>query len=364
MLAMFAVVLLRLVAPLNRLLADDSASCAVVSEKTIARHSSRAGLRPSTLPETPDRKSQPLRIAVISDLNSSYGSTRYMPSVHRATLELVRTIRPNVVLITGDMVAGQKHGLDYPAMWEAFHRVVTDPLHRSGIAVAPTPGNHDAAPAFLKERAEYVSQWTSAGHVPAVEFVDRSGYPLYYSFRVGNVFFASIDAARVGPLSRTQIDWLDAQLSNTHASVKIVFGHLPIHPVAIQREREVLNDKALSELMSRHGVSAYVSGHHHAYYPGVVDGVRHIAMPCLGSGTRRLIGTTRASPTALVVLDVEDDVLQAPVALQAPDFSHPIARTSLPAEIRLGRHRVVRDDLAGLAPLRSVGDTQSGPLNL
>jgi hypothetical protein len=215
--------------------------------------------------------------------------------------------------------------------------------------VAPTPGNHDAAPSFLEERREYKAQWLSPQRALSVAFADRENYPLYYSFQVGGVFFASIDAAAVGPLARAQLDWLDEQLRQTRASTRIVFGHLPVHPVAIHREYEILNDDALSALLVRHSVSAYISGHHHAYYPGAMDGVRHIAMPCLGSGSRRLIGTGRASPTALVVLEVLDGVLKPPEALRAPDFEVPIARDTLPVEIRLGRHRLVRDDLAGLA---------------
>jgi 3',5'-cyclic AMP phosphodiesterase CpdA len=290
----------------------------------------------------------PLVVAVISDLNSRYGSTTYTSAVHGATRALVDRIHPDLVLITGDMVAGQKGGLDHPAMWRAFHGAVTEPLVAAGVAVAPAPGNHDAAPGFANERAEYIAQWTDEHRVPPVDFIDRSAYPLHYSFSLRGVFFAAIDATAVGPLSATQRDWLDTQLAQTDSDVKIVFGHLPNHPFAKQREVEILDDPKLEDIMRRHEVDAYVSGHHHAYYPGAVGRVRHVAMPCLGSGARRLLGHTKASPPALVVLQIDAERVVSVEALPAPAFETPVPRGTLPRKITRGRHDVLRDDLAGL----------------
>lgn len=304
----------------------------------------------------------PLRIAVVSDLNSRYGSTTYAPAVHAAAEALVDRIKPDVVLITGDMVAGQKAGVDAPAMWQAFHAAVTEPLVAAGIPLAPAPGNHDAAPGFAKERAEYVAQWSEPDRVPAVTFLDRSHYPLYYSFEVRGVFFAALDATAVGPLRRGQRAWLDAQLSGTAAEAKIVFGHLPNHPFSVHRETEILDDPELEAILARHAVDAYVSGHHHAYYPGALDGVRHVAMPCLGSGARRLLGASTRSTPALLVMGVDGGDIVTLEALPAPDFQHPVERATLPRRVSRGRHTVLRDDLAGLpeAPSIALADLLPG----
>jgi hypothetical protein len=127
--------------------------------------------------------------------------------------------------------------------------------------------------------------------------------------------------------------------------VKIAFGHLPLHPFARGREREILNDDALEALFVRHGVDLYASGHQHAYYPGVTSGLRQLAMPCLGAGSRALIGTPRASATALVLLRVDGEEVTELDAYSAPDFTSTIPRAALPPKIELGRHRVIRDDL-------------------
>jgi 3',5'-cyclic AMP phosphodiesterase CpdA len=287
-----------------------------------------------------------LRVAVVSDLNGSYGSTHYLPSVHAAADALVDRVRPDLVLITGDMVAGQKAGLDYRGMWNAFHGAMTEPLMAAGIPVAPAPGNHDAAPGFAAERRHYVRQWKDERRASRVQFVDASAYPLHYSFVVDGAFFAAVDATAVGPLRGRQHAWLDEQLAATEAEVKIVFGHLPIHPFAKQREREILDDVELEEILRAHDVTAYVSGHHHAYYPGAVDGVRHVAAPCLGAGARALIGRSQRSRPAMIVMEIDAHGIASLEALQAPEFEDVVPRDTLPQRIEHGRHGVVRDDLA------------------
>jgi 3',5'-cyclic AMP phosphodiesterase CpdA len=283
----------------------------------------------------------PLRIVVLSDINSRYGSTTYQDSVHGAVDAVVHDIHPDLVLVTGDMVAGQTHKADHPAMWRAFHAAVTAPIVAAGIPIAPTPGNHDAAPNFERERREYTMQWSTPQTRARVGYVEDSHYPLRYSFEQNGVFFVALDAAAVGPLSSEQLDWLADQLEHSDARVKIVFGHLPNHPFARGRERETLADRRLDALLVQHHVTAYISGHHHAYFPGTLDGVRHVAMPCLGAGPRRLIGENAHSPTALLVIDIDADGIARLEAVRAPDYHTTVPRTSLPR--RIGA--VLRDDL-------------------
>jgi hypothetical protein len=292
-------------------------------------------------------------VAVISDLNQAYGSVSYGREVHAAVAALTDRFKPGLVLITGDMVAGQKHGVNAPAMWRGFHSAVTEPLERAGIAIAPTPGNHDASPTFTEERAEYVRQWASRGS--SLAFVDASHYPLRYSFTYRGAFFLSLDAASVGPVSREQRNWAEEQLSAARGyRVKIAFGHLPFYPIAHGRERETLRDSELQSLFERYHVSLYVSGHQHAYYPGAAGGMRHVSMPCLGAGARPLIGTARASRQALVLLHIDSDEISGVDAFSAPGFMQPIARSSLPPQVAFGRQVLVRDDLARHTPAQRV----------
>ncbi|MBC8067208.1 MAG: metallophosphoesterase, partial [Deltaproteobacteria bacterium] len=232
----------------------------------------------------------PLRVAVISDLNGSYGSTEYQASVHAGVAEVIARA-PDLVLSTGDMVAGQQAGLDYAAMWAGFHAAVTDPLTAAGLPFAITPGNHDASgyPAFVAERELFVQQWQA--RKPALDYLDDSAYPLRYSFFAGPALFVALDDTTVGPLDDEQMGWLGDQLAqgDDHPT-KIVFGHLPLWPFAQGREDEVIGDVALEELLVLHGVDLFVSGHHHAYFPGRRGDLRLAGTACLGAGPRALIG--------------------------------------------------------------------------
>jgi 3',5'-cyclic AMP phosphodiesterase CpdA len=295
---------------------------------------------------------QPFSFSVISDLNQGYGSTRYGSEVHVAVSALTERFRPGLVLITGDMVAGQKRGVNAPAMWQAFHAAVTEPLERAQILVAPAPGNHDASPSFATERAEYIRQWSTRR--AGLKFIDDSGYPLRYSFSFQGAFFLALDAASVGPLSNEQRAWVEAQLARANEyAVKVAFGHLPLYPIARGREREIINDAKLEAIFERYGVELYASGHQHAYYPGATTDMRHLSMPCLGAGSRALIGTARRSAQALVMVKVESGEISSIDAYSAPDFMTPIARSSLPRQLSLGGRVLWRDDLVPTAALLS-----------
>jgi hypothetical protein len=284
----------------------------------------------------------PVHVAVISDLNGSYGSTSYSSDVDAAIGAIVDD-PPDVVLVTGDMVAGQQRGLDYPAMWNGFHASVTTPLTRAGIPLAVTPGNHDASAygGFEAERAEFARQWDA--RVPAVTMVDATDYPFRYAFTVRDVLFVSLDATTVGSLSSGQRAWVDAVLA-TPAAARVVYAHVPIHPFAIGRESEVLGDDALEDILIAHGVDLFVSGHHHAYYPGRHGALRVVSMACLGSGARALIGTTGTSPKGLLRFTVGVDGITGLDAFGGSRFDAPVPRSSLPESVGSGAERVVRDD--------------------
>lgn len=290
----------------------------------------------------------PLKIVVMSDLNGSYGSTTYEASVHQAVAAITTRDKPDVVLVSGDMVAGQQAGLDYAAMWKGFHEAVTDKLVAAGIPVAPSPGNHDASAyaGFQAERAEYERQWKPS-RVPPVTMIDGSRFPFRYSFVVGGVFVVALDATTISPLSGEQRTWVKDQLEGAAAyPVRIVFGHVPIHPTTVGRETEVLGDAAFEAILEAHG-ALFVGGHQHGYYPGVANGVRHVVTPCVGAGPRPLIGTSGASARGYVVIDVADGRVTSIEARTGSDYTGTIARSSLPAEIRSGAHLLERDDLAG-----------------
>lgn len=296
--------------------------------------------------------------AVISDLNGSYGSKEYAEDVHQSVRWLAEEQRPELVISTGDMVAGQRRGLDYRGMWASFHAAVTNPLGAADIPLAVTPGNHDASAgaAFLEERLTFVEEWRR--HKPEVEFVDERFYPLHYAFKMRGVLFISLDATMVGPLDAAQMRWLREVLSaNPDARARVVYGHIPLYPVTKGREQEILDDPELEHLLGEFEVDLMLSGHHHGYFPGRRGDLRMVAMACLGSGPRPLVGSDTVSPKSLVMVRVDKDG-ELSVEAYDPRTHERVQRDTLPEFLNDEPQRIWRDDISGEEMLDEMRSTK------
>jgi predicted phosphodiesterase len=299
---------------------------------------------------------EPLDVVVISDLNGPYGQVGLHPRVRVAVARIIER-KPDLVISTGDMVAGQQPHpkLDDQAlhnMWTEFHRTVTEPLAAAGIPFAATPGNHDASayPGYARERAAYARAW--ADHRPAVEMLDEAGFPFRYAFRFGEAVFVSLDATRMGALPADDMTWLTGILNSPAAASRptVLFGHLPVWPVAHGRETEYLDDPALRDLLAQTKVRLMLSGHHHAYYAGRHGETAHISQACLGSGPRRLIGTSTVAPRAFTRFTLWPDGRVETDALLAPRYEESLDLTTLPPFIDAPFGRLERLDRAGANP--------------
>lgn len=285
---------------------------------------------------------QPLRVAVISDLNGSYGSTTYRDEVSDA-VDAILADPPDLVLSTGDMVAGQRAGLDYAAMWAAFHATVSDRLADAGLPFAVTPGNHDASAysGYGAERDAFEAAW--ADRRPDVTFVDDADYPFRYAFTVSDTLFVSLDDTLVGALASEQTEWLDRVL-DTPAAARIVYGHVPLYPFSEEKASEALFDDGLEDMLVAHGVTAFVSGHHHTYYPGKRGALRLVGTACLGDGTRTLIGDDETSPRSVLRFTIDGGAITELEAFTGAAFDTKVERADLPASVGSGGDVIDRDD--------------------
>ena len=263
-----------------------------------------------------------IRLVVISDLNGAYGSTDYDPEIDTA-MALLPFWQPDMVLCSGDMVAGQDLSLSeaqLQAMWTAFDDHVATPLRRASLPYGFTIGNHDASSArgpsggftFEQERAVARNYWNDPAHDPRIEFIDRYDFPFYYSFKFGDAFFVAWDGSS-SQIPLDELDWVEKALTSPEAQaaqIKILLGHLPLYAVAEGRNLpgEVMADAdQLQAMLERHNVHTYISGHQHAYYPGHKDGLQLLHAGVLGSGPRPYVGETLPSRKSLTVLDIRFD---------------------------------------------------------
>lgn len=299
-----------------------------------------------------------VRALVLSDLNGSSGSLQYPVEVSHA-VSFARALRPDVVLIPGDMVAGQDPDLSEArvrAMWESFDRTVAAPLREAGIPMVVTLGNHDgiAEQRFARDRRIAAEYWRDRTGRHALPFVEREHFPHRYTVRFGDVFVAVWDATHGGAAADEDlVEWLEDALDSgdaEEASHRVVLAHVPLYDVSAPPSYpgNVLEDAdALRERLEEWGATMMVSGHHHAYYPGRRGTLELMHAGSLGSYPRALRGDRAPARKSITVLDFyRDSVHVAGFDIDsATGSATPIALESLPRVICAESGWVARRDL-------------------
>jgi 3',5'-cyclic AMP phosphodiesterase CpdA len=340
---------------------SDVQASAVVAGAQTAESAAAIGPSGFFAPERGD-----VRVALISDLNSSYGSVDYRREVAEGVSRLPEW-QPDIVLCSGDMVAGQSLDLsasEIAAMWTAFDQQIAEPIRTAGLPFAITVGNHDASSyreggdfIYVLDRQETAKYWAGHQSDSDLTFVEASGFPFYYSFKQNDIFYLVWDAssANVPP---EQVAWADRALASAEAQgakLRIVMGHLPMYAVAQRRDRagEYLNQgDELRQLLERHQVHTYISGHHHAYFPGKVGEVNMLHAGALGSGPKSLLATNTAPFQTLTMMDIFLDTASTVYTTYNMNTLELVDPQALPRQIVGPTGRELRQDvaLADLSP--------------
>ena len=297
------------------------------------------GLSAAVLPLHAARRAA-LRIGLISDLNSSYGSTSYIPAVQQGLDQLI-ALQPDLVVCAGDMVAGQKRGLSgqqLDAMWRGFETTVLQRLQRAGIPLLPAIGNHDGSPGFPADRAAVRRFWTPLRSRIGLKLVDASQFPFRYTVLQDGIFWLVWDASSAR-VPEDQLAWAQQQLASDDARAaraRFVVGHLPLVGVGQGKDRpgEVLDrGGALQSLMENARVQAYISGHHHAWFSGRRGQLDLIQLGALGSGPRRLLDGGAPAQQTFTLLEIDGGRSAIREITYAVATGQPLAWSMLPARL-------------------------------
>jgi hypothetical protein len=255
------------------------------------------------------------RIAVVSDLNSEFGSTNYEYQVDSIMQRIPRMFNPNMVVCGGDMVAGQSGSLtraQLDAMWAAFDTKIATPLRNANIPFAFTIGNHDGADGYPLERERTNNYWRSPGKYPGMHAIDTLNYPFYYSYMDradGDIFYVTWDA-NSSIISSAELEWTKQQFASPaarNAKYRFLIGHMPLYGVAQERDSpgNVLpQPDNLRQWMEELDVHTYISGHQHAYYPGKRGKLELLNTGAAGSGPRRWLSIDKAPVNTMTLMDI------------------------------------------------------------
>lgn len=309
-------------------------------------------------PDNPPRGA--LRIAVISDLSDAQGATDYREEVRQA-IGLIPFWEPDLVLCSGDMVAGQDRSISRDRlreMWETFDRDVAEPLRAARLPYAFALGDNDASRARLGDELVYQQQrdiasayWNMPVHDPGLTFVDRYKFPFYYTFRRRRAFFLVWDATSSSQMEPEDYAWIERSLGSTiaqSAAMRIVVGHFPLYAVSQGRDRVgdvIANAADYQALLERYHVHTYISGHHRAYFPGRLGNLEMLQAGALGIGSRPLLVGNLPPHKTLTLLDI--DFLPARTTyttFELPSLLQ-IDQAALPRSIPSQRGMVIRRDL-------------------
>ena len=280
------------------------------------------------------------RVGMISDLNSSYGSTSYIPAVDQGLNQLIG-LKPDLVVCAGDMVAGQMPGLSgqqLDAMWRGFERSVLQRFQAADIPLLPAIGNHDGSPGFPADRAAVGRFWTPIRSRMGLAFVDASQFPFRYTVLQDGIFWLVWDASSAR-VPEDQLAWAQQQLASPQAQAaraRFVVGHLPLAGVGLGKDRpgEVLErGRALEALMDAAGVQAYISGHHHAWFSSRSGQLDLIQLGALGSGPRRLLDGGAPAQQTFTLLEIDGGRGTLLETTYAVSTGRPLSWSTLPLRL-------------------------------
>ena len=201
-------------------------------------------------------------IGDLRGLSESIKETIGWKSIKRC-IDEINIIRPDFVLISGDLVFGQL----YPFEYHREYKVCYEMIQEFDVPTFLAPGNHDGYNRILEDGFSY---WQ-----------DYFG-PLYYSFDYGNYHFQAInsyDMSKIfrltflfiplnwgGSISDEQLNWIEQDLQQHSSKHTIQFmHHNPLWDTGkdslIRKDYE--NRENLLNIIDEYNVDMVLAGHVH-----------------------------------------------------------------------------------------------------
>ena len=202
---------------------------------------------------------------------------------------------------------------------------------------------------FERERDLARAYWNQNQHQLGLDFIDRANFPFFYSFHQNDVFLLVWDAS-TQDISEQQLDWVQTTLNSPaaqQAKARIVIGHLPLYPVAKTKNQpgEYLADgEKLRSLLEQNQVDIYISGHHHAYYPGKKGKLKLLHAGALGQGARQLINSELPATKTITVVDLDLPRFQIAYTTYNAETWELIPLAQLPISIPSDYGKILRHD--------------------
>lgn len=142
-------------------------------------------------------------------------------------------------------------------------------LLKKGVKFQACLGNHDIRSNNGNDQLKYA----------AFNMKER-----YYTYSRDQVQFFVLDTNGNADM-KTQLNWLEKELSNSQAPWKIVYGHHPVYASGVYGSNPAFI-KAFTPIFQKHNVQLYINGHEHHYErTKAINGTTYLICGA-GAGTR------------------------------------------------------------------------------
>ena len=180
-------------------------------------------------------------------LVAAIGDSGTLSDAQLAIADLLLALQPAILLHAGDTVYPYGTPQNYrEKLFQVYKR-----LFRS-TCFYPSLGNHDC---FISP-----DYWLKSFYTPAN---NPAGSRAYYSFDAGDAHFAVLNSCE-GDMPQEQLDWLDADLTQTARIWRILLFHHPPYSNAFHGGNIEIR-AALAPVLEKHGVELVINGHDHVY---------------------------------------------------------------------------------------------------
>jgi 3',5'-cyclic AMP phosphodiesterase CpdA len=182
-----------------------------------------------------------LRFVSVADTGTG-GQEQYAVA---AAMSRYHQLNPyDLVVLAGDNIYNNGEIEKIGAVFEQPYQA----LLKQGVKFQACLGNHDIR--------------TDNGD-PQVKYPNFNMPGRYYTFRRGDVQFFALDT-NYNADWKTQLSWLEQELSGSNAPWKIVFGHHQIYSSGHYGMNQPFI-KTLTPIFQKHRVQLYINGHDHHY---------------------------------------------------------------------------------------------------
>jgi 3',5'-cyclic AMP phosphodiesterase CpdA len=233
-------------------------------------------------------------IAAAGDLVCGTGTqTQIIPCLELMTADVVRKLKPDALLLLGDLQYEAGSLADFQSYFEAAFGEFKSITY-------PVPGNHEY---FTPGAAGYFDYFNGVGADSGRAGRRGRGY---YSFNLGawHIVALNSNCLEIGGCSArsAQAAWLRADLASNKAKCTLAFSHSARFSSGLHGNDELMRD--LWQIMHEAGVDVVLSGHDHHYERflrqdarGRPDEKRGILAFVLGTGGKGLapIGRRRSN---------------------------------------------------------------------